>query len=1007
MRRLLFQLILSMFTMHGAMATSELDVTVMNYRTENGLANNDVQFSFQDHQGYIWIGTRGGISRFDGYNFYNHYPDPTRKNYFATGNFTSYLQWTDSTYYLGTLSDGLFILNTEANKIRKVKNAPKSVTCIFKQDAKTLWLGTLADGFYSYDVSKSKAKQYLLKPLAGNFTTDWNNNTIDAIGMDAKNPQRLWLGCRSGLHSLDIRSKKIIPYIIKTGQTEMHITSVNQIKSLYFDQKGAIWVGTFFGGLAKFNIQTKQWKRYLYNPTNFEQNVLSDNIILNILPYKQNYLLLSTSAGPMLFQPENERFTKYNLFSAEKKLIGDVVHLYVDKHENIWVSQVYQQGLSVISKSFNAIKKIDLPIQKNYSDYYSSALTDLYFSKRYNSYFATISNYDGIVEYSPNFQLKKKFNLPSYWENKEPFSTSIAEDNNGNLWITDISGKLLKLNYHNGKVEIQPSENLGYCMKIIRNSTTSILLHAENGIFQLHGNKWIQLLPPADAISKNVVNNQLIFCKKRKLYSYHLLTKKSTYLTTLPIFCTENANYIHELYLDSKHRIWIPLERGGVYRYDRKTKHLNFYNSKDGLSINETRRISEDRKGRTFLLCYGGIYYFNANLNRFEDFNALMMNSSSNWNEFFITMNNHDKLMLSKQNALYEIDQDLVLNYSLNLPRITSLKIGKDQYFNLGNHFEIPNHQNTVEIYFSNFDYSHLNELIYEYQLTGQKSWIRLEKGRNNVSLSNLPEGNYTLKYRIAGHSNFSSFKFSITEVWYKSRNFYIITGSILLLLAIILIYYTWNKQLVKRQLERKVVEFKLKALQSQLNPHFLFNCLTSISGLVKMGEYMRAEKTLHDFAKLMRKILMFSDQESIPLKDEIELSVLYLNIEKMRKDELFNYSIEMDEQLNQFKVPPMTLQPFLENCVKHAFAEMDAKGSGKIEIQCYTENGTLILQIRDNGRGFPEHKNMDDEQHRSKGIEIQETRLTEFFKMNNKKVHLSMKNRTEGGAEVRIEIQL
>jgi sensor histidine kinase YesM len=273
--------------------------------------------------------------------------------------------------------------------------------------------------------------------------------------------------------------------------------------------------------------------------------------------------------------------------------------------------------------------------------------------------------------------------------------------------------------------------------------------------------------------------------------------------------------------------------------------------------------------------------------------------------------------------------------------------------------------------------------------------------------LNNLSEGKYELQYRLAGGKKWSSFRFEIEVIWYKSKLFYIGLALLFGCISVGFLSYFLRKRAKERNLQRKVSEFKLKALQAQLNPHFLFNCLTSISGLVKMGEYQRAENALHDFAKLMRKVLTLSDCESIPLRDEIVLSKLYLNLEKVRKDELFDYTITYDESFAEFQLPPMTFQPFLENCVKHAFVEKDENNKGFIEISVRFENGHLILTIRDNGIGFQGKENTSSSLHQSRGIELQRERLLEYFQLHQQLFQLFMENNPNEGFEVRLEIEV
>jgi len=224
---------------------------------------------------------------------------------------------------------------------------------------------------------------------------------------------------------------------------------------------------------------------------------------------------------------------------------------------------------------------------------------------------------------------------------------------------------------------------------------------------------------------------------------------------------------------------------------------------------------------------------------------------------------------------------------------------------------------------------------------------------------------------------------------------------------VIALMIFFNRKKIEEKELQKRIAELKLVALQSQLNPHFLFNCLTSISGLIKTKAYDRAEKILIDFALLMRSILLNSNKDFISLEEELKISQLYLDIEKVRKNNAFDYEIYFSKNIYpKMFVPLLILQPFLENCIKHGFVRKTLDDKGLIEVKISKENHRQLIEIKDNGIGLVENKNPLNS-HQSMGIEIQKERLQQYEQTHNLKFKITTKFVKNEGSIITIERQV
>jgi LytS/YehU family sensor histidine kinase len=233
---------------------------------------------------------------------------------------------------------------------------------------------------------------------------------------------------------------------------------------------------------------------------------------------------------------------------------------------------------------------------------------------------------------------------------------------------------------------------------------------------------------------------------------------------------------------------------------------------------------------------------------------------------------------------------------------------------------------------------------------------------------------------------------FVITPPFWKTWWFSICAG-IFLAITIAFTFIFRVRQIKKREREkneliRKISQTEMQALRSQMNPHFIFNSMNSIQHYVLNNEPLNANKYLSKFSKLMRNVLEQSRQEQVALAEELETIKLYLEIESLRFEDKFSYHIHIDKNIEPEKiaVPPMIIQPFIENALWHGL--MQKKGEQKLQVNIYTEHNQLCIEVEDNGVGReaseknnPVHKNKE-----SLGMKITKERLDLIGNLHNVK---------------------
>ena len=299
---------------------------------------------------------------------------------------------------------------------------------------------------------------------------------------------------------------------------------------------------------------------------------------------------------------------------------------------------------------------------------------------------------------------------------------------------------------------------------------------------------------------------------------------------------------------------------------------------------------------------------------------------------------------------------------------IGSLFLQRAYYKNLSNAYDsIHNFQKAYE-YFKLFKL--INDSIYNKESTNQiaEMQTKYETEKKDKDIQLLNKDKELQKTELLKN-----------EETIKRKNtllFFIISGFVLVVIAVIIIL-NLRRSNEKVKLEKQLSDLEHKALQLQMNPHFIFNSLNSISNYIAKNETDTARLYLAMFAKLMRQVLENSRESEVALQNEINTLQYYLDLEKMQSDNKFDFNIIVDEKIDAeaLTIPPMLIQPFVENSVIHGIKPKN--GKGKIEIRFKLEDTFLLCEIEDDGVGRPDKTiEKPDTTHKSFATKITQERL-------------------------------
>jgi tetratricopeptide (TPR) repeat protein len=232
-----------------------------------------------------------------------------------------------------------------------------------------------------------------------------------------------------------------------------------------------------------------------------------------------------------------------------------------------------------------------------------------------------------------------------------------------------------------------------------------------------------------------------------------------------------------------------------------------------------------------------------------------------------------------------------------------------------------------------------------------------------------------------------------------------LILGMILTGLAAFFFYRSNKQQKLANNL------LALKSLRSQMNPHFIFNALNSVNNYISRRDERSANRYLSDFSRLMRAVLENSEEDFIPLSKELELLELYVKLEHSRFPEKFDYKITLDENIavEAFQIPPMLLQPYIENAIWHGLRYKEEKGELKIDIR-QRDQEVIEIEITDNGIGrrkSAEIKTLNQKKQRSRGMGNIKKRIAILNDMYRDKVAVSVKDLNSDASGTKVILTL
>ncbi len=1004
----------------GSIAQEAYEASFENLKTENikrvkGLSQNMVNTIMQDSQGYMWFGTWDGLNRYDGYDFiiYN------KLDGMSNPTINTLLEDDEGVIWAGT-QDGLNRFEQETKNFSVIKNIPgesnslsnNTINHIFQDRKGYLWISTV-QGLNRYD-----KKNHVYKRFSFNFAnvdsirTNWINKVMqDRSGF-------LWVATRFGLLKFDDSTQLFTPFFHSPYDNSS--ISSNAINDIYEDRSGRLWVGTQFG-LNLYLGEREGFMHFFHEHDNPES--LSNNQVKAIFEDSRGIFWVGTKDMLNTFDRQQGSFSHYRHSGNSTSLSNDDVNcIYEDDMGSVWVG------------TYKGVNKVHLGLSK--FNYYHRDSDDPY-SLSDNVIHCVFKDDDGLIwlgtgkgvnilDRRSGRYSRLHYMIDPYTDIADVRIRSMQKDHLGNIWIATDSDGLFKYVPSTGEYTqftaspYDPNSlNDNNLLWVMEDYQDYIWVGSGRGVNAFHPDtmemhSWAH--DPRDTTS--ISNNRIwiIYEDKDHVKWFGTNNGLNRYDADRDAFISYthdpddpfsiSANAVFGIQEDSKGNFWIGTMGGGLNHFDPLRERFFHLDEQNGLPNNVVYITLEDHNGNLWLTTNWGMSKFNPSSGKFVNYD---INDGLQGNEFnggaWFHADDGEMFFGGMDGFNSFFPEEIALNEHAPRIVITSFKKLNEavkRNFCDGDSIRLNHDDNFFSIEFSALDFTNPAKNKYAYMLENyDEDWNFRDANRRLAEYTRVSPGSYV--FRVIGSNNDgiwndtgTSLHIIILPPWWDTLIFRLIFGALIFALLWSFIY--WRIRMIKRkhevakkvlEIEKELFDVQQKTLQLQMNPHFIFNSLNAIQSFVIGSNTDKAIHYLSKFSQLMRLILTNSRESSIPVKDELKAVKHYMDIERLRFDNKFDYTIEVDKDIDDefMEIPPMIIQPFVENAILHGIVHSPDPGHIKLELQLH--KNFIYCIVEDNGVGRKKAEEIRESsgiKRKSRGMLITRERLEILNKQNKEK---------------------
>ncbi len=985
----------------------------------NGLSSHWVVRSAIDSNGFLWVGTRDGLNRYDGFQFKVYKNNPSDSSSLQKDHMQFPYVDKKGRVWIGYFDGGLSLFNEECQCFTNfypdpndLEGLPKtSMRVLYSPGNEYVFLLVTGHGLGIFNISTKKYKHIDLPGIGDRFPESeyFRYNTV--LGICEAGNDLLWMATADGLYKFDSKLLEFISYEIFTPK---ELTGINFMDIMNAGDTG-LWIGTYGAGLCYFDIDKKKFSVYKFksitNPNSFG-NLINEIAQLN----EYELLFASPDEGLGIFDTRNRSFT----FLSNEAYTNNNLNLnssgFVEVAKDHTIFAAIEDGLLVHKPSSNLFHFDKLKIE-NEALYRNLDIGFICRDHTYNCIYFAVSAGNGfnVLDLNTGKTIAYPIDVNPSRQEKYTYLLGMVMQKEGPLWLL-TRDYLYEYNRANRSIrklknvfQTKEEDQKIFFRQMKEDPQGNIWMLSQQG--GLH--KFDPLLKkfspkinsPSSGPNVHKVIQHFAFDKANRiwLFSDSLITcydiSNKTFLRLLPQSDMNLLHHhIHGITGSGNGDIYLSLWEKGILRIDNSNPQhpvAQIITKSDGLISDRIFSMGDDYNGNIWMSSPKGVIFYDTNKNKFKLFNQAsgmyknclimeFLKSNDETKEFYIANDNNYCLVdFNKLNKSAQAPKVYITNYRvLNQERPIGLLPKNEILLNPG--------ENYFSFEFGCIDFQNQLNHSFSYMLEGwDLNWIPCGK-RRFASYTNLNGGKYTFKVKAANGDGIWSdtleIPIFIATPFYKKAWF----AGLLSFLFALLIYAVYlyrirqieHAEKLKTEFNRQLAETRMMALRAQMNPHFIFNCLNSINRYVIKSDTQTASLYITRFAKLIRLILDNSEHKKVVLTNELEALKLYMEMEALRFDQKFAFDIEVrgDLDTDQIEIPSMLIQPFVENAIWHGLLQKDS--AGNLSVKFELESDLLVCTVEDNGIGrkkAQEYKSKTAPTRKSIGMKLTEERLNSY----------------------------
>ena len=977
---------------------AQRNIRFSNLTLEDGLSQNSVMAISQDHQQFIWFGTKHGLNRYDGYQFKVYKNNPNDPKSISSDEITAILTDNEGVLWVGTVrglnrydsKNDAFVRITVDQK-RKNGISSNAIEHIYQDKKGNVWIATLHGVNLLSNRKTNEFKTFLFKDK----TSKPGINNIYATLRDLND--QMWFASSDGLIRMELKNGQY--QIYRHDQQKKESLSSNYITSLTMDAQQNIWIGTD-NGLNLFNYTDASFSVYRHSANS---NSLVHNDIREIMPDQRGMLWIGTQEGLSIFDPASKKFVNYQHNPEVKESIthNSIHSIFQDRNNSIWIGTFYG-GVNIVHPfptQFRTYKnsKVRPGISSNIV---SSIVED----KHHNLWIGTEGGGLNYYNRSNNTYSDYKINPDSKQGLTSNLIKTICKDRIGNLIIGTHHGGLnlfnpidktfhSVLNVKDTNHTISTAEIIAICEDTERN----IWIGSYSGLNLLkrktgEGRAYTEKSP----LEKKLFNKhiQVLFEDREHnlwigtqggLHTYNLMTRQfQVFLKDKNDRTKLQSDYINCIVQTAGGKLCIGTYFGGLSIYDPKTNHFSTYTEREGLCNNNVLGIIEDEEHSLWISTDNGLSKLNPETGRFRTYTKSDGLAGNDFNVRSYFKDSKGELFFGGYNGLTSFFAKQIEINSYHSPIVfTGLKLfnlpvvvdGPDQLLDedisRSKNITFAHDQNHFTLGFALLNYIKSDKNRYAYRLKGyEKEWNHTADP--SATYSNLPSGNYIFMVKGINNDGISGAGMAtiniriIPPLWasWWAYCLYLFVFSVILFLTI--------RYIVIRALLKRSVDLQQMKLSFFTNiSHEIRTPLTLILGplenLLRSTQnnteiYRQVIPIKNNADRLMRLITELMDFRKAEA-GHLKLTVSRENIVSFGKEIFlaFNHiaisrNIKYTFECTQESIPLYfdkgQLEKVLFNLLSNAFKFSNDKG--QISLSILEGADSVVLKVRDNGKGIP-----------------------------------------------------